>query len=71
MVAQGSDAGRVCWVVAQVPGITLATDIICGFPTETEEDFQGSLDLMAKYKYVPASACLCRGDKGKVSLFQT
>eukprot|EP00290_Baffinella_frigidus_P009993 CAMPEP_0180155862 /NCGR_PEP_ID=MMETSP0986-20121125/25153_1 /TAXON_ID=697907 /ORGANISM="non described non described, Strain CCMP2293" /LENGTH=590 /DNA_ID=CAMNT_0022104781 /DNA_START=101 /DNA_END=1870 /DNA_ORIENTATION=- len=39
------------YLLVQVPGITLATDIICGFPTETEEDFQGSLDLMAKYKF--------------------
>jgi hypothetical protein len=28
------------YLKARVPGITIVTDIICGFPTETEEDFQ-------------------------------
>ncbi|XP_058831937.1 threonylcarbamoyladenosine tRNA methylthiotransferase isoform X2 [Topomyia yanbarensis] len=31
---------------SSVPGITIATDIICGFPTETETDFE---DTMALY----------------------
>jgi tRNA A37 methylthiotransferase MiaB len=30
--------------------ITIATDIICGFPTETKEQFQESLDLIEKLK---------------------
>jgi threonylcarbamoyladenosine tRNA methylthiotransferase CDKAL1 len=30
----------VTYLKARVPGITIVTDIICGFPTETEEDFQ-------------------------------
>jgi len=30
--------------------ITLATDIICGFPTETKEQFQDSISLMEKLK---------------------
>lgn len=34
-----------------VPGITIATDIICGFPTETEEDFEHTMALCAKYKF--------------------
>ncbi|OQR77917.1 threonylcarbamoyladenosine tRNA methylthiotransferase-like [Tropilaelaps mercedesae] len=32
-----------------VPGITIATDIICGFPTETEEDFEDTMSLYSKY----------------------
>lgn len=37
--------------IYRVPGITIATDIICGFPTETENDFQETLDLCKKYKF--------------------
>jgi hypothetical protein len=38
------------YLIEHVPGITIATDIICGFPTETEEDFDETLDLMERYK---------------------
>mmetsp|Transcript_15541 Transcript_15541/g.17261 ORF Transcript_15541/g.17261 Transcript_15541/m.17261 type:complete len:562 (+) Transcript_15541:46-1731(+) len=34
-----------------VPGITLATDIICGFPTETEKEFEDSMELVRKYQF--------------------
>ncbi|XP_076810125.1 threonylcarbamoyladenosine tRNA methylthiotransferase-like [Clavelina lepadiformis] len=36
---------------SKVPGISIATDIICGFPTETEEDFEETMDLCNKYKF--------------------
>ena len=35
-----------------VPGITFSSDIIIGFPGETEEDFQGTLDLIRKVGYM-------------------
>lgn len=35
----------------RVPGITIATDIICGFPTETEIDFEETMSLCAKHQF--------------------
>ncbi len=34
-----------------VPGIALSTDIIVGFPGETEEDFRTTMDYMTKVRY--------------------
>jgi len=33
-----------------IPNFTLSTDIICGFPTETEEQFNDSLNLIKEIK---------------------
>ena len=35
----------------RVPGMTIATDIICGFPTETEQNFDETMSLCEKYKF--------------------
>lgn len=35
----------------RVPGIEISTDVICGFPTETDEDFAGTLGLIEKYRF--------------------
>ncbi len=34
-----------------VPNVTLATDIICGFPFETDEDHKETLELIERYKF--------------------
>ena len=34
----------------KIPTLTLSTDIICGFPTETEEEYNDSLDLIKEIK---------------------
>lgn len=39
------------YFVHSVPGITIATDIICGFPTETEDDFEETMTLCEKYQF--------------------
>lgn len=40
------------YACSRVPGITFSSDIIVGFPGETEEDFQGTLDLVKKVGYM-------------------
>jgi len=42
---------RVEAVRAAVPGIALSTDIIVGFPGETEEDFADTLDLVERVAF--------------------
>eukprot|EP00892_Ulva_mutabilis_P006035 jgi/Ulvmu1/3803/UM018_0013.1 len=34
-----------------VPDVQLATDIICGFPGETEADFDETMELVAQYRF--------------------
>ncbi len=37
---------RIARLRAEVPGVTLSTDVIVGFPGETEEDFEATLSLV-------------------------
>ena len=43
--------GIVERVRQRVPGIALSTDVIVGFPGETEEDFEATLDLMRRVRF--------------------
>lgn len=42
---------RVGALVAAVPGITLSTDLIVGFPGETREDFEGTLAIVRELDF--------------------
>ncbi|KAK9701639.1 Radical SAM superfamily [Popillia japonica] len=41
----------VDFLQSRVKGMTIATDIICGFPTETPQNFEETLSLCDKYKF--------------------
>ncbi|XP_078434444.1 methylthiotransferase [Wolffia australiana] len=41
----------VATLSALVPGMQIATDVICGFPGEADEDFAQTLDLIKEYKF--------------------
>jgi tRNA-2-methylthio-N6-dimethylallyladenosine synthase len=42
---------RIESLKARVPGLTLSTDIIVGFPGETESDFEATLELVRRVDY--------------------
>src|SRR5262245_54128227 len=42
---------------AAIPGIAVSTDIIVGFPGETEEDFAGTLEVVGRARFDQAYTC--------------
>ena len=45
-------------VEQEVPGVAISTDIIVGFPGETEEDFQQGLDFVEKMNFARMQMCI-------------
>lgn len=43
--------GRLEELRRRVPGITITTDLIVGFPGETDEDFEATMDLVRRIQY--------------------
>lgn len=38
-------------IKSEIPGISLSTDVIVGFPTETVEDFEDTIDVLKKVEF--------------------
>jgi tRNA-2-methylthio-N6-dimethylallyladenosine synthase len=42
---------KIRWVREAMPGIALSTDVIVGFPGETDEEYEATLELMRTVRY--------------------
>ena len=49
---------------AKMPNIGITTDIMVGFPTETEEDFEDTMDMVRKVRYSNAFTFIYSPRKG-------
>ncbi len=50
-VTQAEYLERLAWLRSAIPDIAISTDLIVGFPGETEEDFEQTYDLVRKADY--------------------
>lgn len=54
-------------IKSKISDVELTTDIIVGFPGETEEDFQGTLDIMKRVEYMQIFGFIYSKRKGTVA----
>ncbi|MBQ4541461.1 MAG: tRNA (N6-isopentenyl adenosine(37)-C2)-methylthiotransferase MiaB [Clostridia bacterium] len=54
-------------IKTKIPDVELTTDIIVGFPGETDEDFEGTLDIMRKVEYMQIFGFIYSKRKGTVA----
>ncbi|NRA44072.1 MAG: tRNA (N6-isopentenyl adenosine(37)-C2)-methylthiotransferase MiaB [Oligoflexales bacterium] len=59
---------RVKWLRDAVPDMAISTDLIVGFPSETEEDFQATLDLIEKVQFCFSYAFMYSPRKGTAAI---
>lgn len=59
---------KVSWLRQAVPDIAISTDLIVGFPGETEEDFQQTLELVKKVRFCFAYAFMYSPRKGTAAI---
>ncbi len=50
-----------------IPGVSLSTDIICGFPTETEEEYEDTVDVVNQVRFDSAYIFKYSERKGTVA----
>ncbi len=59
--------GLIDKIKAAIPNVSLTTDLIVGFPGETEEDFEATLDLVRYCKYTSLFGFMYSKRKGTVA----
>lgn len=59
---------RVDWLRAAVPDMAISTDLIVGFPSETEEDFVETLELIKKVRFSFVFAFMYSPRKGTAAI---
>ncbi len=54
----------ICKIRTKLPNVGITTDIMVGFPGETEQDFEDTLDLVQKARYSSAFCFIYSRRKG-------